>query len=156
MITIIILIREGKIAQEGTPDVLYDRPATAFSASFIGTPPMNILNTVVSDNGVMIESENHTPVLAKSASPVMLGIRPEHVKISDSQGIPAELVSGDYLGAETVITARIGSQEILVRAAGRVRVTKPVAAHLSWSDQNIHVFDSKSGKRNDSVQGLAV
>ena len=152
----IILIREGKIAQEGTPDVLYDTPTTAFSASFIGTPPMNILNTVISDNGVVIESENHTPVLVKSASPAMLGIRPEHVNISDSQGIPAKLMSGDYLGAETVITARIGSQEILVRAPGRVRVTKPVAAHLSWSDQNVHVFDTDSGKRNDNVKALAI
>ena len=117
---------------------------------------MNILNTVISDKGVVIESENHTPVLATSASPVMLGIRPEHVNISDSQGIPAELVSGDYLGAETVITARIGSQEILVRTAGRVRVTKPVAAHLSWSDQHVHVFDAESGKRDDGVKALAI
>ena len=152
----IILIRDGKIAQEGTPDALYDRPATAFSASFIGTPPMNILNTVISDNGVMIESENHTPVLEKSASPVMLGIRPEHVKISDSHGIPAELVSGDYLGAETVITAHIGSQEILVRAAGRVRVTKPVTALLSWSERDVHVFKVENGTRDDSVEALAV
>jgi sn-glycerol 3-phosphate transport system ATP-binding protein len=152
----IILIREGKIAQEGTPDFLYDTPATAFSASFIGTPPMNILNTVISDNGVVIESENNTPVLVKSASPAMLGIRPEHVNISDSQGIPAKLMSGDYLGAETVITARVGSQEILIRAPGRVRVTKPVAACLSWSDQNVHVFDTESGKRNDNVKALAI
>jgi hypothetical protein len=55
-----------------------------------------------------------------------------------------------------VITARIGSQEILVRAPGRVRVTKPVAAHLSWSDQNVHVFDTESGKRNDNVKALAI
>jgi sn-glycerol 3-phosphate transport system ATP-binding protein len=152
----IILIRDGKIAQEGTPDALYDRPATAFSASFIGTPPMNILNTVTLDKGVMIESENFTPVLAKSANPVMFGIRPEHVKISDSQGISAELVSGDYLGAETVITARIGSQEILVRAAGRVRVRKPVQALLSWSERDVHVFKVGNGARDDSVEALAV
>ena len=152
----IILIRDGKIAQEGTPDVLYDRPATAFSASFIGTPPMNILNTVITDNGVVIESGNQTPVLANNTKSVMLGIRPEHVNISDSQGIPAELISGDYLGAETVITARIGGQEVLVRTAGRVRVTRPVAAHLSWSDRDVHVFDAKSGKRDDTIEALAV
>jgi ABC-type sugar transport system ATPase subunit len=86
----------------------------------------------------------------------MLGIRPEHVNISDNHGIPAELVSGDYLGGETVITARIGGQEILIRAAGRIRVTKPIAALLSWSDRDVHVFNAKSGKRDDKIEALAV
>ena len=152
----VILIREGKIEQEGTPDVLYDKPATAFSAAFIGTPPMNLLNTIISDKGVVIESENQTPVLKASASPVLLGIRPEHVTISDSQGIPAELMSADYLGAETVVTARIGSQEILVRTAGRVSVPQPAAARLSWGDRDVHVFDAESGKRDENVKALPV
>tara|TARA_E500000331_G_scaffold175227_1_gene169090 strand:+ start:2273 stop:3340 length:1068 start_codon:yes stop_codon:yes gene_type:complete len=152
----VILIREGKIEQEGTPDVLYDKPATAFSAAFIGTPPMNLLNTISSNNGVVIESENQTPVLAGNISPVLLGIRPEHITISDNQGISAELISADYLGAETVVTARVGSQEALIRATGRISVPKPVAAYLTWHHEDVHVFNAESGKRDDNVKALPV
>lgn len=152
----VILIREGKIEQEGTPGILYDKPATAFSAAFIGTPPMNLMNTISSGEAVFIESENQTPVLTPSANPAKLGIRPEHITITENQGIPAELMSADYLGAETVVTARIGNQEILVRTAGRVSVPQPVAARLSWSDQDVHVFDAESGKRDDCVKALPV
>jgi len=152
----VILIREGKVEQEGTPDVLYDTPATAFSAAFIGTPPMNLLNTLASDKGVVIESENQTPVLESTHHPVLLGIRPEHITISDSQGIAAELISADYLGAETIVIARIGSQDVLVRATGRVSVPRPIPARLTWRAEDVHVFDADTGKRDDSVKAFDI
>ena len=152
----VILIREGRIEQEGTPDILYDKPATAFTAAFIGTPPMNLLNTIISDGGLVIEGENRTPVLEAHSKPAFFGIRPEHISISDNHGIAAELVSADYLGAETVITARIGSQEILIRSAGRVSVPRPVAARLEWRPEDVHVFDSDTGMRNDSVKASEI
>ena len=150
----VILIREGKIEQEGTPDFLYDKPATAFSAAFIGTPPMNLLKTVVTGNGVMIESENQTPVLEAASKPVSFGIRPEHISISESQGVAAELLTADYLGAETIVTARIGNQEVLVRSTGRVSVPRPVTARLKWRGEDVHVFDADTGKRDDSIKAL--
>ncbi len=152
----VILIREGKVEQEGTPDVLYDRPETAFSAAFIGTPPMNLLNTITSDRGVVIESENSTPVLEAVSKPALFGIRPEHISISDAQGVSAELISADYLGAETIVTARIGNQEVLVRAPGRIGVPKPTVARLKWHQKDVHVFDAENGKRDDSVGALDI
>jgi sn-glycerol 3-phosphate transport system ATP-binding protein len=150
----VILIREGQVEQEGTPDVLYDKPATAFTAAFIGTPPMNLLNTITSDSSMLIEGENVTPVLEAQSKPVLFGIRPEHISVTDNQGIAAELVSADYLGAETIITALIGRQEILIRSAGRVSVSQPVAVRLKWRPEDVHVFDSDTGKRDDSVNAL--
>ena len=150
----VILIRDGKIEQEGTPDMLYDKPATAFTAAFIGTPPMNLLETIVTDNGVMIESGEQTPVLGPAPKPVTLGIRPEHISISDNQGVAAELLMSDYLGAETIVTAHIGRQEVLIRALGRVSVPRPVNARLHWRAEDVHVFDAATGERNDSVAAM--
>lgn len=152
----VILIRDGKIEQEGTPDILYDTPATAFAASFIGTPPMNLLKTNTTPDGVMIDSENQTPVVTGTDKPVLFGIRPEHIKILDSQGLPAQLMSADYLGAETIVTARIGDQEVLVRAEGRVSVPEPVTARLHWHSQDAHVFDASLGHREDSIKALEI
>jgi len=150
----VILIRAGRIEQEGTPDLLYDKPATAFTAAFIGTPPMNLLKTTAIDSGLAIESENQTLVLGATNRPVMLGIRPEHIYVSDEQsgGVAAELLMSDYLGAETILTARIGQQEILIRAQGRINVPQPVGARLRWRAADVHVFDTATGRRVDGVE----
>ncbi|MCP4289770.1 MAG: ABC transporter ATP-binding protein [Gammaproteobacteria bacterium] len=152
----VILVRAGKIEQEGTPDMLYDKPATAFTAAFIGTPPMNLLETAVTGDGVMIESENQTPVLGEVSKAVRLGIRPEHIQISETQGVAAELLMSDYLGAETIVTARVGNQEILVRTTGRISIPNPVTARLQWRAEDVHVFDADTGMRDDSIQALSL
>ena len=152
----VILIRDGQVEQEGTPDVLYEKPGTAFSAAFIGTPPMNLLKTIATDNGGAIAGENKTPVLATTPHPVLLGIRPEHISISDSRGIAAELITADYLGAETIVTARIGNQDVLIRANGRVSVPQPIAARLAWQGSDAHVFDSDTGKRDENIKAFDI
>ena len=152
----VILMRDGQIEQEGTPEELYERPMTTFAASFIGTPPMRLLNLVADGGGMVIDGENSTRILEKTDRPMIVGIRPENVTISDSKGIPAELVSADYLGSETMIDARIGGQPILVRWPGQMRLTEPTTARLSWEGSHVHVFDAASGKREDNVKACSV
>ena len=152
----VILMRDGQIEQEGTPEELYERPMTTFAASFIGTPPMRLLNLVAGGGGMVIDGENSTRILEKTDRPMIVGIRPENVTISESKGIPAELVSADYLGSETMIDARIGGQPILVRWPGQMRLTEPTTARLSWEGSHVHVFDAASGKREDNVKACSV
>lgn len=152
----VILMRDGKIEQEGTPEALYDRPATVFAASFIGTPPMRLIKAVPGTDGMYADGENSTRLLPKIGAESMIGIRPEHISLSDEKGIPAELVSADYLGSETIIDARIGGQPILVRSAGHLRLPKPVTARLSWNKKDVHVFDSATGHRDDTIKACSV
>ncbi|MCZ4280640.1 ABC transporter ATP-binding protein [Kiloniella laminariae] len=140
----VILIKKGQIEQEGTPDELYNKPATTFAAAFIGTPPMNLLD--ITKMGTL------PPLLAEPTSSAILGIRPENIRIVDAGGIPARLISADYLGADTVITARIGTQELQVRTPGRVSVPEPYNARLQWQKEDVHLFDPSSGKRNDTIK----
>lgn len=152
----VILMRDGRIEQEGTPEELYERPMTTFAASFIGTPPMRLLNLVSGDGGMVIDGENNTVILEQTDRPMIVGVRPEHISISDSKGIPAELISADYLGSETMIDARIGGQPVLVRWPGQMRLTEPMTARLSWDSSHVHVFDAASGKREDNIKACPV
>jgi sn-glycerol 3-phosphate transport system ATP-binding protein len=152
----VILMRDGRIEQEGTPEELYERPMTTFAASFIGTPPMRLLNLVSGDGGMVIDGENSTVILEQTDRPMIVGVRPEHISISDSKGIPAELISADYLGSETMIDARIGGQPVLVRWPGQMRLTEPMTARLSWDGSHVHVFDAASGKREDNIKAYTV
>ncbi|BBI64469.1 hypothetical protein HSBAA_57750 [Vreelandella sulfidaeris] len=64
----VILMQHGKIVQDGTPDELYNRPASAFAASFIGSPAMNLLPLVAGETGAVIEGEPSTPVALMEAA----------------------------------------------------------------------------------------
>ncbi|CAN0573237.1 unnamed protein product, partial [Ectocarpus sp. 12 AP-2014] len=73
----VILMQHGHIVQDGTPDELYNRPASAFAASFIGSPAMNLLPLVAGEKGAAIEGETSVSVAPMEAVGGQLGIRPE-------------------------------------------------------------------------------
>jgi sn-glycerol 3-phosphate transport system ATP-binding protein len=142
----VILMRDGRIEQEGSPDQLYERPETIFSAQFIGTPPMNVLALKDSANGGVVDGADQHPVVNGRGSGLKLGVRPEDVSISED-GIPARLLSADYLGADSIVTARIGAQEIVLRRSGHVHVKDGDTVKLSWAKDAVHLFDAATGKR---------
>lgn len=140
----VVLMREGMIEQRGTPDQLYNDPGSTFAARFIGTPPMNLLDMEGLDLKGMDSSvmETADSVLRGSHSKgYVLGIRPESISLDVAGGIPARLVSADYLGADTVITARVGKQELMVRRPGRVRIEGDEITTLSWPADAVRLFD---------------
>ena len=143
----VILMRKGTIEQEGTPDLLYDRPATRFCAEFIGTPPMNLLELDDTDRGAVIAGTTGPVVGAHSGRRRALGIRPEHVRVSTDGGIAARVGSCDYLGADTILSARVGGQEILVRVPGRCGFSAGDDIGLAWSAGDVHLFDAETGSR---------
>jgi sn-glycerol 3-phosphate transport system ATP-binding protein len=143
----IILMRDGRIEQEGSPEELYSRPVSTFAAGFIGTPPMNLLDLVDGDAGAAIAGAEGRTVLQGSGAGIKLGVRPEDIRLCDTAGVPAQLVNAEYLGADTIVTARIAAQSLLVRVAGRVRVDAEQPVYLGWRNRDVHVFETQSGKR---------
>ncbi len=155
----VILMREGRIEQEGSPDELYNLPATTFAAAFIGTPPMSLLETSKSADGSVIPGQDNIPVVNSTGGDVLIGVRPEHIKISpatDKAGIAAKLLAADYQGADTIVTAEIGGQTILVRTPGRVTITENSDARLHWNKEDVHVFDTDTGRRNKTAKALKI
>jgi sn-glycerol 3-phosphate transport system ATP-binding protein len=149
----IVLMREGRIEQEGTPEDLYARPATIFAARFIGTPAMNLVALEDGAGGAVIQGSNE-PVLRGRGAGLVLGVRPEHVRLVDTGGVSAEVTSAEYHGADTILTARVGRETVLARAAGQSRLCAGAQVRLGWEADSVHVFDAASGARSGASQAL--
>jgi sn-glycerol 3-phosphate transport system ATP-binding protein len=145
----IILMRDGRIEQNGTPIELYERPASAFVARFIGTPPMNVLDLAPGEGGLVIAGSNG-PAVAPAANPAtQLGVRPEHIGFTDS-GLAATVQSAEYFGADTITACRVGAQLVMVRTPGRPALMPGTATHLRWPPAAAHLFDATTGLRRDA------
>jgi sn-glycerol 3-phosphate transport system ATP-binding protein len=155
----VILLRDGRIEQAGAPDELYARPATVFAAAFIGTPAMNLVELADGPNGAVVAGAESKPVLDGPGEGLKIGIRPEHIELDQTGergGLPAELVWSDYLGADTIVTARLGTQSLLVRVPGRFEAGRGAKAGLIWAPDNVHVFDAAGGRRVDGRRAVAM
>jgi sn-glycerol 3-phosphate transport system ATP-binding protein len=122
----VVLLRNGRIEQVGTPEDLYARPASAFTASFIGAPPMNLF--------------------AANGAGTLTGVRPEDMRIA-AEGLAAGVESIEYLGADSLIAAKAGADSILVRVPGHARVNRGDVVHLAWDAAHEHHFDAQTGGR---------
>jgi sn-glycerol 3-phosphate transport system ATP-binding protein len=138
----VVLLREGRIEQEGTPAELYARPATTFAARFIGTPAMNL---VALEDGKIRGSQERV-LEGRRGAGLTLGIRPEHIRLVDD-GISAIVTSAEYHGADTVVTARVGEESLLVRTPGQVALAAGAPVRLGWDAGAMHIFDAANGMR---------
>jgi sn-glycerol 3-phosphate transport system ATP-binding protein len=148
----VILMREGRIEQEGSPEELYARPASVFAARFIGTPAMNLVALADGPQGAVIRGATGAAVLPGRGAGRMLGVRPEHIELVVQGGVPGVVSSAEYHGADTVLTVRIGEESLLVRAPGRVGLGAGAAVRLGWQADAMHLFDAASGARIDMDQ----
>jgi sn-glycerol 3-phosphate transport system ATP-binding protein len=154
----VILLRDGRVEQDAAPDRLYARPATAFTARFIGTPPMNILTLGDGAGGAVIAGTTEPPLLAERGAGLLLGIRPEDIRLDarpSAAGVGAAVKSLEYLGADSIVTCEVGSQTLAVRAPGRVTLTPGAPVRLSWSPEATHVFDARSGSRRGDAAAVS-
>ncbi len=147
----IVLLNAGHVEQFAPPDELYARPSTLFAAGFIGTPPMNLLPL---DDPEAARHASTLPIEDSLKTPLdglVLGVRPEKITLTDS-GLPAEVLSLEYLGADSLIACRVGSQEWIVRRSGKIKLSAGARIHLSWPLVETHWFDAATGKRRDIKQ----
>ena len=135
----VVLLNQGRVEQVGAPRDLYTRPASAFAARFIGTPPMNL----VALQGDRIDGSE----VGAGLSAATLGVRPESISLRDDDGgIPATVRGVEYLGADLVLRCGVGTQTLLVRTAGQHAARAGDAVRLHWSPRDAHGFDA-AGQR---------
>jgi sn-glycerol 3-phosphate transport system ATP-binding protein len=143
----VILLRDGRIEQDATPGELYARPATAFAARFIGTPPMNVLTLADGRDGAVLAGTEGPAVMAGKGEGLLLGVRPEDIVLAPGGGVPVRVVSAEYLGADSIIVCTGGDQQLAVRAQGRVALPVGAVAGATWSPGAVHLFDAASSRR---------
>ena len=135
-----IVMNAGNMEQFGTPEEVYHRPASTFVASFIGSPPMNLLKEVQGGR-----------------SGAITGIRPEHLDVGDSgwevrtetvEMLGAERLVYGRLGAERLVYARVGGEQVIVRT--EEQHAAPAAdstIRIKPREDRLHWFDATTGKR---------
>jgi sn-glycerol 3-phosphate transport system ATP-binding protein len=142
----VVLVREGRIEQEGTPEEIYARPASTFAARFVGTPAMNLVALEDGAGGAVVRGSADVVMPGRGAG-LTLGVRPEHLSLADSGGVGATIASSEYHGADTIVTVRVGEEPLLVRAPGHVKHSAGTAVRIAWQPDSLHLFDAKSGVR---------
>ena len=155
-----LVMSQGRCEQVGPPDEVYSRPATTFVAGFIGSPPMNLIpgcvetdaEVLATPDGVRVKLPRKVPGLA--GREVLLGIRPEHLEITDEASAMlapevdfVELLGSDLLAYGNLATAKT---RVAARVAARLHVSlkgRRVRVPMRFGEENTHFFDRQSGKR---------
>ncbi len=147
----VILMREGSIEQDAAPDLLYARPATAFAARFIGTPPMNVLRLAPGRDGAAIAGAVDGSRIGGDAAGHSVGIRPEHIRVvagaalqlADTEaGAAATVETCEYFGSDTILGCLVGGQHLAVRAPGKHTLAPSTPVVLKWHRSSQHFFDA--------------
>jgi sn-glycerol 3-phosphate transport system ATP-binding protein len=139
----IILMNAGRIEQAATPAAIYERPASVFAARFVGTPPMNVLSA---DTIATVSALEADVPGGRDVRGLLLGVRPENIRLAEV-GVPGEVKTIEYLGAETMIEASVAGASILARINGRPPCRLGDRVHLAWATEATHWFDMSTGRR---------
>ncbi|MDW4500036.1 sn-glycerol-3-phosphate ABC transporter ATP-binding protein UgpC [Sulfitobacter sp. D35] len=150
----IVVLNGGYVEQTGSPLDIYDRPRNRFVASFIGSPSMNMLDGTVAgiSDGLARVSVGDTEVQVPARDgladrqAVTVGIRPEHLALSDS-GLPATVRVIEPTGSETHVILEFQGQELTAVFRERHSFRPGDRVHLAMDPAQVHVFDGDSGER---------
>ena len=147
----IVVMRDGIVEQIGAPLALYDRPANAFVATFIGSPAMSLLKGRIGADGqsVQIAAGAAVAVPGLTAEPgrdVTIGVRPENLTLG-STGIACKVTIVEPTGADTLVSAVCEAGEISAIFRERHDFKPGDAIVLVPQPGTAHVFDAGSGKR---------
>jgi sn-glycerol 3-phosphate transport system ATP-binding protein len=126
-----IVMNGGHMEQFGTPEEVYNRPASTFVASFIGSPPMNLLQQAPGARAGHI-----------------MGIRPEHLDITAGGDWTLQVDTVELLGAERLVHARLGQETLTLRLDASIPAPEPGGTfHATPRAERLHWFDAATQKR---------
>jgi len=148
----VVLLNRGRIEQNASPVELYEYPANTFVARFIGTPPMNLLPLDHGDGGAVIAGTDGPAVATADCAGLTLGVRPEHVSIALDRGVPATVAAVEYLGADSLVTCRLGKGTLAVRVAGSVGLAAQDSVRLAWAAGAQHIFAADGTRREEKIR----
>ncbi|MBY6346149.1 sn-glycerol-3-phosphate import ATP-binding protein UgpC [Providencia rettgeri] len=156
-----IVMNQGLPEQIGTPAEVFEKPASVFVATFIGSPPMNLLPVQVDEQGQIMQ-DNGQPVqfgpemvpAAVRGRNVFLGIRPEHIQLH-VPGVTTQVEMVEILGSEQLLHLGCGDYRIIVRCPIEQTRQYPIqlgeAIQIGYMPPHpLHWFDRDTGLRIDA------
>ncbi|WP_226625306.1 ABC transporter ATP-binding protein [Alloyangia pacifica] len=155
----IVIMRGGVIEQVGTPDEVFNRPASRFVASFIGSPPMNMAEATVTRGALHFDDGTEVPVpptfTVAEGRRVVLGLRPDDVypeghgihsesgHAVDSRELPVKL--SEPLGNETLLFTEFGGENWTARMLNPRVVKRGEVLRFHLDLSRAHLFDAETG-----------
>jgi multiple sugar transport system ATP-binding protein len=177
----IVVLRDGGVEQVGTPIELYARPRNQFVACFLGTPQMNLLKakikTVTGEDtkcglriaecGMSLTVDGGRAAIHATVGGALvgadctMGIRPEHLALSDHGAIAGTVIATEMLGSETIVFAHLRSGENVTASIRGIRsLPQKAIVRFSVDPRFVHVFDERGialpplrSWREDYVEG---
>jgi multiple sugar transport system ATP-binding protein len=156
----VVIMRDGRVQQIGTPLQVYGKPANRFVAGFIGAPAMNFVDVSVrSEAGsTAVEGEGgfrltvggpDAPALAAyNGRRVILGVRPEHLVLGEGapgHGFDARVEVVEQLGSEILLETRVGATSVTAaRVDAETRIARGDQVRLSAQPGRLHFFDPET------------
>ncbi|MFW9819001.1 MAG: ABC transporter ATP-binding protein [Candidatus Thorarchaeota archaeon] len=151
----IAILFDGEFQQIGTPSGVYNTPSNKFVAGFIGSPTMNFWDAKLDNDAIKFGQQEYplSPELAnktksKGVTDIILGIRPEHIRVSPGhhdQAYEVEITVIEFLGAETIITFEFPDGiSGMVSSPGFYASKMGDKAYISFPSDKIHIFDRET------------
>jgi multiple sugar transport system ATP-binding protein len=141
----IAVMKDGEIVQVDTPSILYDRPASVFVGSFIGSPPMNFMKATAK-NGTAVGDGWQVPgPPGMDGKALLLGIRPENIRIGEGP-FRGRVVVSEPLGSHTLLTVKVGEDSLKVVAPADDVFKPDQAVQLGPEPHKIRWMDETTGR----------
>jgi multiple sugar transport system ATP-binding protein len=154
----IAIMSNGVIEQYGTPEEVYNRPATMFVADFVGSPPMNFIHFEgglrKGDTSVTIDGQPvFVPEVREDIAPtkLVLGVRPEHIRFDDRSGLRGQVFETAYLGTSQIVAIDIGGTMIKARTSSSRQLSSGDNVGLNFDGPKLSLFEEASGRAIRSV-----
>jgi multiple sugar transport system ATP-binding protein len=159
----IAVMNSGVLQQYGTPKEIFNNPVNEWVATFVGDPPMNLLEAELqSENGTLyivhpnfrlpLSDAKRQKLLAGSGSDsrqVKLGIRPDNIKVATAQNgdsaIPASIYITEPLGEDMIVEVRVGEDRVVAKTRVDFEGRIDEQAFLEFNESKLHVFDRETG-----------
>jgi multiple sugar transport system ATP-binding protein len=141
----VVIMKAGIVQQVGTPVEIYDRPANAFVASFIGNPAMNLIDGNV-ENGTFTAKNVEIKGIDAADGPVTLGFRAEDASVVAKKGqINAPIYTMELLGDATMVSVRINGALVSVKADKNYRAEIDESLSIQVPTEFCHLFNTETG-----------
>ena len=150
----IAVLSGGHLMQYDTPDAIYNRPAALFVAGFTGAPPMNLVDCTLDAGtadlgGLRVALPAALAERAGSRPGAKLGVRPENLRLAPGGpgdvAMAAEVLLLEPLGAETLVTFRLGAAELVARCPASFHERPGTRLTLHVDPACLHLFDRDNG-----------
>ena len=159
MATKIAVLNKGTITQVDDPYRLYTMPNDVFTAGFIGSPGMNLTRGTAmrAGTGWQFTNDDITVDLGgvdlDGESQVVMGIRPEHMRLAKDEGLDCTVSNVEPLGSITFVTVNVGKTAFVVQLSGKIDLEAGSRSRLILDKDSILLFGDPDGKRLGKAPG---